>query len=126
MAHFVVHGALKVQESATVICARQRPAAPGLRSSLQLSELDGAMMDVESFFGPVESLEFLNGWEVLLGQSEVSNFLKDPVPGLKPGEDTFVPMRYGGEWKIAGGHIEPGETAKEAAKRVRRMLHLGL
>lgn len=120
MAHFVVHGELKVQESATVICARQRPAASGSDNRLRLSEFNSAMMDVESFFGPVEMFEFLNGWEVLLGQSEVSNYLKDPVPGLKPGESTFVPMRYGGEWKIAGGHIEPGETAKEAAMRVRR------
>ncbi|KAJ9454019.1 hypothetical protein DIPPA_13031 [Diplonema papillatum] len=50
------------------------------------------------------------GWEVLLTESEVINWLKST-------REKLVPMRYGGEWKLAGGNVDEGETPDEAARR---------
>ena len=76
-------------------------------------DYEGSMLNVPRFFGKHQSFRFESQWEVLLGQSEVANYLKDPRP-----DGSYVPMRYGGEWKLAGGHIEDGETPLIAAKRV--------
>lgn len=52
----------------------------------------------------------LNDWEVLMGQNEVVNYLKSSPTKLKT-------MRFAGEFKLAGGNVDPGETITECAKR---------
>lgn len=55
-------------------------------------------------------MEFSCGWEILLGQAEVINWLKS-----KP--DKLTSMRYAGEFKPAGGVVDEGESMEEAARR---------
>eukprot|EP01059_Diplonema_ambulator_P034314 TRINITY_DN7618_c0_g1_i2.p1 TRINITY_DN7618_c0_g1~~TRINITY_DN7618_c0_g1_i2.p1 ORF type:complete len:287 (+),score=46.55 TRINITY_DN7618_c0_g1_i2:40-900(+) len=49
-------------------------------------------------------------WETLMAESEVINWMKSS-------REKLVPMRYGGEWKLAGGNLDEGETPLEAGKR---------
>jgi 8-oxo-dGTP pyrophosphatase MutT (NUDIX family) len=120
--------AVEVRSAATVICARQRRRVGGttpqpasgpflLRKRDFVGDDDHAFLDVDDFFGHHDEVSFECGWEVLLGQSEVVNFMKPRAAGGAP-----VPMRYGGEWKLAGGHIDDGESPHEAAVRVRAWL----
>ena len=51
-----------------------------------------------------------DGWQVLMMDSEVINWLKSTPRKL-------VPMRYGGEWRLPGGNMDPGETPEQTARR---------
>jgi len=70
---------------------------------------DSAARD-ELVFGAADSVSFSSGWEMLLGQGEVQNWVRS-----SPGKAEH--MRYPGEWKFAGGVLEPGESPEEAAVR---------
>eukprot|EP01065_Artemidia_motanka_P053263 TRINITY_DN9842_c0_g1_i1.p1 TRINITY_DN9842_c0_g1~~TRINITY_DN9842_c0_g1_i1.p1 ORF type:complete len:351 (+),score=99.83 TRINITY_DN9842_c0_g1_i1:59-1054(+) len=109
---FAVRGGLKVIESATVLCARYNPSV-GRRT----------LAPADCGWQPGESTSFLRslflgqseitvdaGWEVLLGQAEGVNWLRSTPTKL-------TTMRYAGEWKIAGGNVDEGETVYTAACR---------
>lgn len=110
---------LRVRAAATVVCIRRAqanaPAAPLFReeatrgeSAWEGSDSDGSAR-LALVFGQSNAAT-LGGWETLLGQSEVQNWVRS-----SPDKDE--PMRYPGEWKFAGGVVEPGETPEEAARR---------
>ena len=104
-----------MRDSATIICARRRvPTSP---ISLRPEDLGGRFAKMFSgqkraVFGKSNNVPFLSGWEVLMGQSEVINFMKTRPTHVKP-----KTMRYGGEYKLPGGMVERNETALVAAKR---------
>ena len=55
--------------------------------------------------------EFKSKLQVLLGQSEVVNWVRSESPGK------VSLMRYGGEWKLPGGSKDHGETMEQTAVR---------
>jgi hypothetical protein len=84
---FYVKGKLRVTDAAVVVVARNRKDGRHTRT-----------LDREAFFYPVsEPMAFDAGWEVLLGQNEVINWLRS-----EPGKPRT--MRYPGEWKLPGGN----------------------
>lgn len=104
---FLVRGRIKVRDSAVVICARRRPHR---RPSVLTPEDCG---DASSPFLRKlmpRPLLFDSGWEVLLGQATVVNWLKTTPQKLRI-------MRYAGEWKLAGGNVDEGESVVAAARR---------
>jgi len=112
---FAVRGKLTVNKSATVICVRQRPGK--YEDAQNFAEYFRAKYGTKALEHPFlktyldgEGMGFMGGWEVLLGQSEVVNWLKSS-------RDKLVIMRYPGEFKVAGGNVDPGETIEAAAKR---------
>ena len=120
---FHVKSALKVLQSSTVICARRRGNEPLKSASRPEATIDAGTVASWSSASksvnanPVlsnlfrgEAYNFMNNWEVLLGQSEVINYLKSKPDKLKT-------MRYGGEYKLAGGNVDAGETVEACAKR---------
>lgn len=124
---FLVQGKLAVQSSATVICLRQRlPSSSPDESDVRLGasevfpNFDKMTADQKKkafpvtlgLFGPngEASYRFDSGWEILLGQSEVINWLKSTPEKL-------TTMRYAGEWKLPGGNVDEGEAIPDTAKR---------
>eukprot|EP00943_MAST-04B_sp_MAST-4B-sp1_P000207 g207.t1 len=55
--------------------------------------------------------EFKSNLQVLLGQSEVVNWVRSK------NIDNLTLMRYGGEWKLPGGSRDADETIEETARR---------
>jgi 8-oxo-dGTP pyrophosphatase MutT (NUDIX family) len=112
---FRVRGKLTVRDSATVICARRRVSA---ESTLCPEDLGGTFSKMfsgqkKAVFGRRDCVTFSSGWEVLMGQSEVINFMKTRPSHSKP-----KTMRYGGEYKLPGGMVEPSDSSPMfAAKR---------
>ena len=110
---------VSVRRAATVICARQRKPRHPLVLKLEHIN-DGSALEKDTnkadkrtlhVFGKTSTTrKFVNGWEVLMGQSEVQNYLRSTPSSI-------VPMRYGGEYKFAGGRLEREETPVDAAKR---------
>ena len=112
---FQVRGRLTVRDSATIICARRVPTSVPLR--LSPKDLGGTFAKMFSgqkraVFGASNFISFLSGWEVLMGQSEVINYMK-----TRPTHDKPKTMRYGGEYKLPGGMVETNESARAAAAR---------
>mmetsp|Transcript_99698 Transcript_99698/g.321162 ORF Transcript_99698/g.321162 Transcript_99698/m.321162 type:complete len:136 (-) Transcript_99698:12-419(-) len=109
---------LRVRVAATVICIRRarRATAPLTKEEATGGERawEGAGGDgpsrINLVFGRSDSASFEAGWETLLGQGECQNWVRSSP-------DKLEAMRYPGEWKFAGGAVEPGETPEEAAKR---------
>mmetsp|Transcript_140061 Transcript_140061/g.435604 ORF Transcript_140061/g.435604 Transcript_140061/m.435604 type:complete len:337 (-) Transcript_140061:58-1068(-) len=105
---------VRVRRAANVICLRCRPPGPeppaldrvalGAPASGHDSRAD------ERLFGRAERLAFTSGWEVLLAQNEVQNWLRSTP-------QTPAVMRYPGEWKFAGGGLEEGEVPLAAVRR---------
>lgn len=107
---FYVQDTLSVIASSTVICARRRPNAAVSAVKLSSSEFPKSLLlNIKELFRG-KAYTFMNGWEVLVGQSEVINYLKSTPEKL-------VTMRYGGEYKLAGGNVDSGESLLECAKR---------
>lgn len=113
---------LRVRIAATVVCIRRaaqggpsqppplrREEATGGENAWEGSGGDGPAR-IAQVFGRSDVACFSSGWETLLGQGEVQNWVRS-APG-KP-----EAMRYPGEWKFAGGIVEPGETPEAAARR---------
>ena len=65
---------------------------------------------VPTLFGEERSVAFTSGWQLLLQQRVVRNWLRST-----PTE--FAVMRYPGEYSFPGGGIEDGEGAEAAARR---------
>lgn len=61
-------------------------------------------------FAGRDEVVFTSGWQVLMGQAEVKNWIRSD-------KDKTVTMRYPGEFKFAGGKIDEGESIKEAGVR---------
>jgi len=102
-------GKIVVGDAALVVCARWNPeAATGSVQSKDFTKEKPG--DLRLFWGNDEALEFTTGWEVLMAQAEVKNYLRSTP-------DKTVTMRYAGEYKIAGGNIDKGETKEQAARR---------
>eukprot|EP00924_Labyrinthula_sp_SR-Ha-C_P005195 snap_masked-scaffold_1-processed-gene-24.29-mRNA-1 protein AED:0.18 eAED:0.20 QI:0/-1/0/1/-1/1/1/0/342 len=125
---FELRGNLTVQNSSTVICLRQKKNV----SSSSVRKVDrGAFLRAylsnpkhtednfnkifhnvfEGFFSDkVGGYEFLNNWEILMGQSECINYLKSEKTKLRT-------MRYAGELKLPGGNVDEGESFEQCAVR---------
>ena len=118
--------ALRVKHAATVVCARLRPRAEP--QVLRLDDLQRGADDGTGFtddrkghlFGPHTEVTLHNGWELLMGQSEVQNHLKSHfriAVSDEAGTTGVKLMRYGGEFKFAGGTVDDGEGLEECARR---------
>jgi 8-oxo-dGTP pyrophosphatase MutT (NUDIX family) len=62
-------------------------------------------------FGESNAASFTSGWEILMGQSEVLNWLRSTKSAPR------AQMRYGGEFKFAGGSQDGNESIVETAVR---------
>ena len=114
---FQVKGKLQVTNSATVVCVRRRVNA-NIESELDFSERfkqryghdKVSQQPFLSAYLSHQGFEFCSQWEVLLGQSEVINWLKSTREKLET-------MRYAGEFKLAGGNVDNDEDIELTAKR---------
>lgn len=122
---------LVVVDAATVICLRHRGGssagrgdrAPELlhRSRFQERSSSGGegllrppSSSLDKIFAGLEALDFTSGWEVLLGQAECVNWLRSTGTTRESG---LKVMRYPGEFRLAGGAVDAGESLHEAAQR---------
>ena len=94
-------------QAATVVLLRRRPMRAPVTIDLSASAV---ATEVTSHGWLPAELSFSAGWQVLLGQSEVQNWVRSE-------RDAPAFMRYGGEWKFPGGRCEPGEELVGAARR---------
>jgi ADP-ribose pyrophosphatase YjhB (NUDIX family) len=106
---FTVKGQITVQDSATVLLVRRRTSNPTAPTTITPSQV-GMSPLATGIFGNAVKISFECDWEILLGQAEVINWLKTTP-------SKFKSMRYGGEWKLAGGNVDQGETIARAAAR---------
>ncbi|CAE8609603.1 unnamed protein product [Polarella glacialis] len=123
IAEMMATGPLRVRTAATVICIRRAQGSSSSSKNTGLSREEatggekawhGAGGDGASrmnlVFGKSDTATLSSGWDILLGQSEVQNWLKST-------KEKDEAMRYPGEWKFAGGTVDPGETPEQAARR---------
>lgn len=102
---------LQVVRAATVICVRHTARPSYVQRKDLISPQTGEVPPfIEQFLGGEESVELTSGWEVLMGQSEIWNYMRSSQEKLRT-------MAYAGEWKIFGGTPEAGESLEEAAVR---------
>lgn len=115
---------VRVRRAATVICVRRPKLQSAAEHVVTWKEAMGsspwppavgADLDqqarVRALFGEARDRALLPAtWEVLMGQNEVVNWLRSTP------EKQHL-MRYPGEWKYAGGTVDPGETVEVAARR---------
>ena len=98
---------VEVVEAATVLCLRARPDGPSPR---ELRAGNYALnKEAQKQLGEF-AYNFRSGMQVLMGQSEVVNWVRST-----PEEHTI--MRYAGEYKFAGGSKDPGEELIDTARR---------
>lgn len=109
--------AFRIIEAATVVCLR-RVADPAKRTAIRQEEIikkkpgpDANSIFMRQLFQKNNGvIKIQSDWQVLMGQSEVKNWYKST-----PNRD--VMMRYGGEYKFAGGAVDAGDGTVEAAAR---------
>ena len=99
---------VSVRNSSTVLIVRKTRSTETLL--LRKGELGSSVGPESGLFGDEDALEFTSGWEVLMAQNEVVNWLRSTP-------EKIVTMRYPGEFKFAGGNVEEGESTLDAAKR---------
>ena len=63
-----------------------------------------------SLFKARQHIDFSSGWQVLMGQAEVVNWLRSTA-------ESVATMRYAGEFKFAGGTVDEGESIAQAGLR---------
>lgn len=99
---------VRIVEAATVICVRRAPAGQAAPRTLHHGdyELDA---DGTKQLGKFH-WSFSSGLQVLMGQSEVINWVRSA-----PEKTSY--MRYAGEWKFPGGSVDSGETLATTAVR---------
>ena len=109
---FAVQGTITVRDSATVMLVRRRPNSPVSLTPKECGGDKSPFLQSQSsgIFGSAGKIQFDGNWEVLLGQAEVINWLKTSPEKIKT-------MRYAGEWKMAGGNVDEGESIAGAAMR---------
>ena len=102
---------MKVYSSATVICLRRRETVQNSVEQIALKDINQSLLS-DRYEGDdtVVPSAFDSGFEVLMGQSEVVNWIRSSPQQLKV-------MRYAGEFKFAGGLQEEGENFEETARR---------
>ena len=119
---------LSIRQAATVVCLRRSPSPKtgrlrreDYRGELEFQDGWGEFGDIfgtsressgngtRGFAKEDGVLEFSSGWQVLVGQSEVVNWVRS-----EQGEAPAL-MRYGGEYKFAGGGVDDGETSTGSA-----------
>jgi len=119
---------IRVRSAATVVCIRtsrrndELRARPAVLTRKEATGGDPACEDsrgdmsgdsgarLRALFGKSTEAVLQSGYDVLMGQSEVQNWVRSSPS--KP-----HPMRYAGEWKFAGGVLDGGETPMQAAIR---------
>lgn len=108
---FQVVGELSVVQSATVVCLRNIGRKPCVLKKEEFLPSTQKNENINMIFGTLDSIDFSDGWEVLMGQSECVNWVRSTsLKDLKT-------MRYAGEYKFAGGNLDGAETFREAARR---------
>ena len=105
---FAFRGRVRVQHSAVVLCVRRSESAA--RQTLTPANCGGMDSPFLQTLMPRGRIVLDSGWEVLMGQSSIVNWLKTTPDNLRI-------MRYAGEWKLAGGNVDEGENIIDAAKR---------
>ena len=115
---------LRVRRAATIICARgsRRQQHPSVlrRASCHGPTLGPKSLEstpdssddnrVAAVFGEHDEVEFTSGWELLMQQRMVKNWLRSTA-------DDTVLMRYPGEFVFPGGGIDGQESPEDAARR---------
>ena len=102
---FVIEGELSVVNATTVICLRRAVSAqPRVLQCSRFDGMGGAMLKDR------QEVAFRSGWQVLMGQAEVKNWMRSEP-------DSTTTMRYGGEYKFAGGTVDEGEDIAAAGAR---------
>ena len=97
-------GLLSVTEAATVVCLRASgdttPQVLTREDVLQGAEEMSVEEDnrMQMIFGDRPEIVFTSGWEILMGQREVVNWMRSSP-------EKVVPMRYAGEFNFAGGEL---------------------
>jgi len=106
----------QVSQAATVVCVRRsvQPSSQSITRE-QLTLLKSDLKDddsqwLRSFGAATPSLDFESGWEVLMGQSEVQNWLRST-------SSQAAIMRYPGEMKFPGGTKDEEDPSMEAVAR---------
>jgi len=103
--------------AATVICVRQGPVRSLEQRTIRAADLSldpqglgGALAMTMTASGTGEFV-FTSNLELLVAQSNVVNYYRTADAA------DLATMRYPGEWKLAGGGIEAGETLEQTALR---------
>ena len=102
--------------AATIICVR-RAAQPRslaqrtIRREELVVDAQGEAGALGTMLKEKDSLVFESHLELLVAQSTVVNYYRSTDP------DDLELMRYAGEWKLAGGGQEEGETLEQTAVR---------
>jgi len=110
---FFIDGSCSVVDSAVVVCLRHRDQPPIELTQTQIgagTTARAAKSFLDKTFGGKEGMLFDCGWEVLCGQAVVVNYMRSSAEKL-------ATMRYAGEYKLAGGNVDGGETTAAAALR---------
>ena len=101
-----------VVDAATVVPVRIDPTLSGTaREKVVLNFKDYNLTEEAQTQLKDFNWEFKSKLQVLLGQSEVVNWVRSESP------DKVSLMRYGGEWKLPGGSKDHGETMEQTAIR---------
>eukprot|EP00041_Stephanoeca_diplocostata_P020837 m.474520 g.474520 ORF g.474520 m.474520 type:complete len:381 (-) comp21676_c0_seq2:785-1927(-) len=107
---------LQIRIAATCICVRKSSSQCREQTLLKSEVQDPSESTIAEeskntlVFGDSDHATFRSGWEVLMGQNEVVNWIRSTPQNT-------ATMRYPGEWKYAGGGIEEGESPRMAAIR---------
>lgn len=101
---------MKVVQAATVVLLRRISMKDNVTVlwPRHATMLEGP--SAQSSHAMPSELSFSSGWQVLLGQSQVQNWVRSE-------RGRPVAMRYGGEWKFPGGRQEVGEELEQTALR---------
>lgn len=97
---------LTVSSASTIICLRRNDKVGPQRCTT-------AQFPVryqEGFLEGRDSILFECGWEVLMGQAEVKNWITST-------QEKSRVMRYPGEYRFAGGTVDEGESVLETGRR---------
>lgn len=102
---------VSVRDASTVLVVRKIAGDDSEPHILRKEELGGNRAGPAlQLFDADGIMTFGSGWQVLMQQNEIINWMRSTPEKL-------APMRYPGEFKFAGGAIDAGETPLQCAKR---------